>query len=69
MMPLRRLTIALCLLWNVAVAQTDWPMYGHDPGALRYSPLKQIDTKNVSRLRVAWTFDTQALVSDRLKIF
>jgi quinoprotein glucose dehydrogenase len=36
--------------------QTDWPVFGHDPGAMRYSPLKQINTKNVSRLERAWTF-------------
>ncbi len=37
-------------------AQTDWPTYGHDPGASRFSPLKQIDTSNVDRLQRAWTF-------------
>ncbi len=39
-------------------AQTDWPMFGHDPGAMRYSPLQQINTKNVDQLRLAWQFDT-----------
>ena len=39
-------------------AQNDWPMYGHDPGAARFSPLKQIDTRNVSRLQRGWTFHT-----------
>ncbi|HUQ92572.1 MAG TPA: pyrroloquinoline quinone-dependent dehydrogenase [Bryobacteraceae bacterium] len=39
-------------------AQTDWPMFGHDPGAMRYSPLKQIHSGNVSRLQRAWTFHT-----------
>jgi len=42
-----------------APAQNDWPIYGHDPGGLNYSPLKQIDTGNVSKLRVAWTYDTR----------
>jgi glucose dehydrogenase len=37
-------------------AQTDWPMFGHDPGATRFSPLKQIDTRNVATLQRAWTF-------------
>src|ERR1700693_2562815 len=36
----------------VLSAQTDWPVYGHDTGATRYSPLQQINTKNVSRLRL-----------------
>jgi glucose dehydrogenase len=37
-------------------AQTDWPDVFHDPQALRYSPLKQIDAHNVGRLAPAWTF-------------
>jgi glucose dehydrogenase len=43
-----------------AKGQTDWPIFGHDPGGLRYSPLKQINTKNVGQLRLAWQFDTVA---------
>jgi glucose dehydrogenase len=39
-------------------SQTDWPVYGHDPGGMRYSPLKQINTANVSKLVRAWTYDT-----------
>src|SRR6185503_5487546 len=41
---------------------TDWPSHGHDAGARRYSPLRQITTENVSRLQVAWTYDTPAAV-------
>jgi quinoprotein glucose dehydrogenase len=37
--------------------QTDWPSYGHDPGGMRFSPLKQINTGNVSKLVRAWTYD------------
>ena len=37
---------------------TDWPMHGRDAGAVRYSPLKQINTKNVSQLQLVWTYDT-----------
>lgn len=33
-------------------------MFGHDPGATRYSPLKQITTANVANLHRAWTFHT-----------
>src|SRR5204862_7725591 len=40
-------------------AQTDWPAYGHDPGGLQYSPLKQIDTRNVGKLQIAWSYDTR----------
>jgi glucose dehydrogenase len=37
-------------------AQTGWPDAGHDQGAQRYSPLKQIDVQNVSRLGPVWTY-------------
>jgi glucose dehydrogenase len=40
----------------------DWPAHGHDDGARRYSPLKQINTDNVSRLQLAWTYETPAAV-------
>lgn len=60
-------TISLVLfagvMISVAHAQTDWPVYGHDPGGMRYSPLKQINTSNVSELRLVWTFDTQAPIT------
>src|SRR5947208_10428761 len=36
--------------------QTDWPTYGHDPGSTHFSPLKQINTTNVSNLTRTWTF-------------
>src|SRR5437868_2631246 len=38
--------------------QNEWPVYGHDPGGMRYSPLAQIDTRNVARLSRAWTYHT-----------
>ena len=37
---------------------TDWPAFGRDPGGLRYSPLDQINTKNVAQLQRAWTYHT-----------
>ncbi len=37
-------------------AQTGWPDVGHDHQAQRYSPLKQIDVQNVSRLGPVWTY-------------
>src|ERR1700722_2992105 len=41
-----------------ASAQNDWPSYGNDPGAMRYSPLHQINSGNIERLKPAWTFRT-----------
>ena len=61
---MRILTITLLTsaVASVAGAQTDWPIYGHDPGGRQYSPLKEIDTRNVSKLKVAWTYDTRPAV-------
>jgi quinoprotein glucose dehydrogenase len=53
-----RLVLLLVLLGTRGFAQTDWPNFGNDPGAMRYSPLHQIDAGNVGRLQPAWTFRT-----------
>src|SRR5436853_877542 len=39
--------------------QQDWPAYGGAPENNHYSRLAQINTSNVKRLTVAWSFDTQ----------
>ncbi len=36
----------------------EWPNYGNDPGGMRFSPLKQINRKNVSKLKTAWVYHT-----------
>jgi quinoprotein glucose dehydrogenase len=58
---------SLALLSGAALlplyGQKDWPVYGHDPGGMRYSPLKQINTRNVAKLHEVWTIDTQAPVT------
>jgi quinohemoprotein ethanol dehydrogenase len=36
---------------------SEWLTYGHTYSEQRYSTLKQIDTTNVSRLGLAWSFD------------
>src|SRR5215472_14552438 len=43
----------------LAVAQNDWPAYGRDLGAQRYSPLKQITPGNVGQLVQAWAYQTK----------
>jgi quinoprotein glucose dehydrogenase len=37
-------------------AQTDWPAYAHDLAGQRYSPLTQINTSNVGKLKLAWQY-------------
>src|SRR5215471_5608000 len=61
-----RLTYNLgCLFlgWGLAFGQAspqsadqEWRVYGHDPGGMRFSGLKQIDRTNVSTLQRAWTY-------------
>jgi glucose dehydrogenase len=56
-------TFLTCLLATALNAQnlaTDWPVVGHDPGGMKYSPLTQITSANVGRLTKAWTYDTGA---------
>ena len=36
----------------------EWQSVGGDPGGMKYSPLDQINRRNVSKLKVAWEFDT-----------
>src|SRR5262249_17366409 len=38
----------------------DWPMYRHDYSGTGYSPLTQIDTKNVAKLVQIWTYRLQS---------
>jgi quinoprotein glucose dehydrogenase len=39
-----------------SAASKEWPTYGHDPGAMRFSPLTQITPANVHQLNVAWVY-------------
>ena len=59
---MRRALIVLLLAASVAPPQQggdgEWRAFGRDAGAQRYSPLSQINTKNVASLQAAWSFDT-----------
>ena len=39
----------------------NWPGVGNNPGCMRYSPLDQINTGNVERLKPVWTYHTGEL--------
>lgn len=41
-----------------AASAADWPAYGRTQEGVRYSPLTQINDKNVQQLQVAWQFHT-----------
>jgi len=63
MTPTRLSVISLLLgLPTLAVAQgrsVDWPVYGGRTDNTHYSTLDQITPANVSRLQVAWTYETR----------
>ncbi|MEN3334340.1 MAG: quinoprotein glucose dehydrogenase [Blastocatellia bacterium] len=57
--------LALALVINAAASQSDdganareWPTHGGNPAHTQYSPLAQINTTNVNRLKVAWLYHT-----------
>ena len=41
-----------------AQSAAEWPSYGRDPGGTKYSPLDQINAKNVGALVRAWSYHT-----------
>jgi len=47
-------------LKNAGKAGDDWLTYGLTQGETRYSPLNQINTGNVNRLALAWSYDLGA---------
>ncbi len=68
-----RATIIICtclvnFTWAFPISAAeskDWPAYLGDKGNSHYSPLKQINTRNVSRLKVAWTYHAGDLQPDK----
>lgn len=60
--------IGFLLLARIVLAQTDWRFYGNDPGAMRYSTLRQIHSGNVEQLKLAWTFRTAKSGSEAIPI-
>src|SRR5215207_857933 len=65
--PARALLLCLCISClhsTQSLAQTratEWRFYGGDQGGARYSPLRQIDRRNVGRLQRAWVYHTGEL--------
>ena len=52
-----------CSAWSHPGCQyseqtVDWPLYGRDYSNQRFSPLEQINTRNVRDLKLAWTYRT-----------
>ena len=55
-----RIAISLLIIASTLPAQTrvDWPVYGGNTDNTHYSTLNQITPANVSKLQVAWTYET-----------
>jgi len=45
--------------------EQDWPFYGGDPGGMKYSPLTDVSTSNVTRLGVAWEWSPREKALDK----
>jgi PQQ-dependent dehydrogenase (methanol/ethanol family) len=56
-------TVLLPLLLASLAGAQGWPVYGGDPGNTRFSPLTQINTANVGKLKVAWALQLGTLRS------
>jgi quinoprotein glucose dehydrogenase len=55
----RRWMLALAVIFIIPAARgQDWPAYGGDPGAMRYSAAQQINRDTVGKLAVAWIYHT-----------
>ena len=50
--------ISICACGSAFAGDAGWPVFGGDAGGSRFSPLRQINTKNVGDLRVAWVYRT-----------
>ncbi len=48
--------IGLALPGETAGQSQDWPVYGGDPGGMKYSSLDQINRRTVRHLETAWTW-------------
>ncbi len=57
------LLLGICLMYGWSeidppfTTGKDWPVYGGNKAGNRYSPLKQINLKNVKNLEVAWMYN------------
>ncbi len=52
------LLLSLCVMTSAYAADTDWPVHDGDKHGTRYSELGQINSSNVHRLKLAWSYRT-----------
>lgn len=58
-----RLLVGFSRIACLQAAGLEWPVNG-GPGNIRYSPLTQVNRDNVTRLQIAWTFDSHDAFKD-----
>ena len=56
--------MALAPAAGVAADNGGWPVYGQNNSNTRFSPLKQINEKNVGKLKLAYSFSLASLRSN-----
>ena len=61
---LATISVGLIIVDAQTQVARDWPSYGHDPGAVRFSPVAQITRANVNSLKVVWRYHTGEPVVD-----
>src|SRR3954468_14530321 len=54
-------------LKNAGKNADEWLTYGRDYAETHFSPLKQIDTTNVKRLGLAWSWETESPAGARVE--
>ena len=52
------LSLTAPLAGATPLPDVEWPVYGGDPGAMKYSPLDDVNRDNVAQLRLAWSWET-----------
>ena len=52
------LSLTAPLAGATPLPDVEWPVYGGDPGASKYSPLDDVNRDNVAQLRLAWSWET-----------
>lgn len=62
---MKLILVLLTALPGLYAQSGDWPMYNRDPAGTRYSPLTQINTKNVAKLTMAWSYALKSEATGR----
>jgi quinoprotein glucose dehydrogenase len=62
------LTTSIAGQMGKPATSTEWPTYGHDPGGMRFSPLRQLTPANVAQLKVAWVYHMKTASDEVIRL-